>query len=260
MYANRMANGAAFVYYRSGDQEGDPRYFGTGTIGDSRPSGSTKGWLESDILDYRAFEAPVAFRATDGRYLEPDGKRRGYYQQGCRRVPIEVIEEIRGAVQLTDVEASVVTATAAASEKRYPSSDLAKKIDKYAMETAAVEAAARYPGSTIVVMPHNNPGYDVRVESAGRVVRFIEVKGTAGDVGAFFISEGERRFSEAADSYSLLVIREVDLDKKTHIASWHDGPVDKETFRLKVQQWQGVIPRPRTASPRTGGQKSSART
>jgi hypothetical protein len=245
MYANRMVSGAAFVYYRSGDREGDPRYFGTGTIGDSRPSASTKGWLECDILDYRAFEAPVPFRATDGRYLEPGGSRRGYYQQGCRRVPIEVIEEIRAAAMLTGDEASVVTATAAAADKKYASSDLAKKIDQYAMEAAAAEATERYPGAMIVVMPHNNPGYDIRVERGGRVVRYIEVKGTAGDDGAFFISEGERRFSEdETDSYSLLVVREVDLDKRTHIASWHDGAVDKVAFSLKVRQWQGVIPAP----------------
>ena len=50
MYTKRMVSGTAFVYYRSGDKEGDPRYFGTGTIGDSRPSVWTTGWLECEML------------------------------------------------------------------------------------------------------------------------------------------------------------------------------------------------------------------
>jgi hypothetical protein len=243
MYANRMVSGAAFVYYRSGDREGNPRYFGTGTIGDSRPSASTTGWLECDILDYRAFESPIPFRTTDGRYLEPGGSRRGYYQQGCRRVPIEVIEEVRSAASLTDDEASVVAASAAAADKKYVSSELARKIDSYAMDAAEVEAVKRYPGAVVVRMPHNNPGYDIRVERGGNVVRYIEVKGTAGTDGAFFISEGERKFSEdTSNMYSLLVVREVDLDNKTHKTSWHNGPVSLAVFSLKVRQWQGLIP------------------
>ncbi len=30
--------------------------------------------------------------------------------------------------------------------------------------------------------------------------------------------------------------------RRLDIASWHDGPVDKVLFTLKVRQWQGVIP------------------
>jgi len=243
MYAKRMASGTAFVYYRSGDTEGTPRYFGTGTIGDSRPSASTAGWLECDILDYRAFEVPVPFRAPDGRYLEPDGKRRGYYQQGCRRIPAEVIDDIRAAAQLVDEDASVVAASSAAKDKKYASSELSKLIDAYAMEVAMTEVASRYPGLTIRRMPDNNPRYDIRVERSGRIVHYVEVKGTGGRDGAFFISEGERKFSEDEAAYSLIVVREVDLDRKTHLTSWHDGPVDKATFGLKVRQWQGVIPK-----------------
>jgi hypothetical protein len=31
-------------------------------------------------------------------------------------------------------------------------------------------------------------------------------------------------------------------EQKTHITSWHDGPVDKVLFPLKVRRWQRVIP------------------
>src|SRR5207249_4021354 len=93
-------------------------------------------------------------------------------------------------------------------------------------------------------MPHNNPGYDIRASDSDTVLRYVEVKGSSGNRGAFFLSEGERRFSRRNSSrFSLCVVLSIDLDRRTHQVSWHDGSIEQAEFDLTVRQWQGVVPR-----------------
>lgn len=88
-------------------------------------------------------------------------------------------------------------------------------------------------------MSHSNPGYDIEVGVPPAIERYIEVKGTIGPDVHFYLSEGERLFSEArAAAYTLAVVVDVDLVTKTGHIVWFDGPIDTR-FALKPISWEG---------------------
>jgi hypothetical protein len=243
IYADRVVTGRSFVYFRGGDEGADPCYFGTGLVGAIRESALATDQLVCDIDDYHAFEEPVIDRGPDGAPFEAERTRPEHREEAVRIVPVVVLEAIVEAADLTDEPAAVVAGPNAGRQKPYAASDLAQRIDAYAMDVAAVEVGRRYPRGQVTLMPHNNPGYDIRVSAAGGVVRYVEVKGTASERGAFFISEGERLFAEVnADRFSLCVVRAIDLEQQMHLISWHDGRVGTDAFSLRVRQWQGIIP------------------
>jgi len=59
----------------------------------------------------------------------------------------------------------------------------------------------------------------------------------------FFMSEGERLFSEAhAVKYSLLVVSGIDLRGDSHSnVRVQDGPVTSENAALETVQWRGGL-------------------
>ena len=60
----------------------------------------------------------------------------------------------------------------------------------------------------------------------GKVVRYIEVKGTRATEPIFHLTETERRFSaENKTLYTLLVIWTIDLTRGTYRITRHDGEV-----------------------------------
>lgn len=185
------------------------------------------------------------FELPGGERFEPGGSDPGYRRQRVRVVGLDVLERIVAAATLADEGDSAAAGQEAARIKAYASSELSRRIDAYAMAVAEVEVARRYSGTTVRRMPHNNPGYDLRATAGGRIIRYVEVKGTAGGRGSFFVSEGERQFSERNEArFSLCVVRSIDLENRTHLISWHDGVIGIDEFNLRVRQWQGRVPAP----------------
>lgn len=121
-------------------------------------------------------------------------------------------------------------------------------VDNAAVENFSVEHAMKFLGSLfpeaqITRMPHNNPGFDVLVTVAGRVLRYVEVKGTRSDAPVFFMTETERTFSRDNNSlYTLIVAWKIDLEAGTCLLNDRDGEVpvgsiiraDRYTGRLDV--------------------------
>ena len=94
--------------------------------------------------------------------------------------------------------------------------ETARLIDEISMDIAVDHLKIIYPGTAVERMPHNNPGYDIRIEESDRVLRYVEVKGTSRLLPHFFMSEGERLFShDKAEQYSLLLVYGVDRTTRT---------------------------------------------
>lgn len=89
MYRRTIKPGTPFAYYRGRKRKvgRQPQvYFGTGIVGDVEPDSASIGRLKCEILNYRAFPAPVPFKVGKIGYLEVGGKRKGYFQQGVRAI------------------------------------------------------------------------------------------------------------------------------------------------------------------------------
>src|SRR5262249_23774274 len=122
----------------------------------------------------------------------------------------------------------------------YASPETARLVDEIAVELALAELRKRYPTAHVENMPHNNPGYDIRVKEGGRIVRYVEVKGSLRPEPHFFMSEGERLFSHANDArYSLLVLYGIDRAKRTGSVLMRDGAVEGDAVTLRTTQWEG---------------------
>lgn len=241
MYRRIVLPGTPFLYYRGRRRLGGGRqaqvYFGAGVVGKVSPSTVNPGRLACDILDFAPFETLVPFRRADGSPLEPDGDRRGYYQRGVRPISDPVYQEIvqagLGQTPASQREPSSVGFAPAA---------LARLVEDYAVAVAVEQLRVEYPDAEVVTMPRNNPGYDLRVEHDGRILRYAEVKGTQSSVPQFFISEGERAFSLAYSSlYSLIIVSRIDLQRRVHRTWTHQGSVTNESFELKPTQWKGRL-------------------
>ena len=117
-------------------------------------------------------------------------------------------------------------------------------VDAVGMEAAMVEVRRAFPGEVVTRMPHNNPGYDIRVGSPNAPARYVEVKSTRGVEPAFLMSDWERRFSGTHSSvYSLLVVTGIDTDARTHRGlHWFEVEVDEDRFGLEAVLWKGRGP------------------
>jgi hypothetical protein len=91
-------------------------------------------------------------------------------------------------------------------------------------------------------MPHNNPGYDVRVADSGKTIRYVEVKRTLLPDPHFFMSEGERLFSQDnAARYTLLVYYGIDSGGRSGTCLVREGAVDGSDLVLRATQWEGTV-------------------
>jgi hypothetical protein len=225
-----IGSGDRFVYH-------EPRlgYTGCGVVG--RISASAEpGNLICEVLNPVMFETPVPLRGPDGVYYEADpaiGKHNVYWAQGVRPIGEGQYESILRA-------SSVAAETVGAS---YGSPGTTVEVDKIAVQAALEHARREFPGYELQVMPHNNPGFDIRVGPADEVYRFVEVKGTQSGSPAFFLSEGERAFSHReSHRYTLMVITGIDLKVGGHRTIYsHVGQLDGASVELVAAQWKGRL-------------------
>jgi hypothetical protein len=123
-------------------------------------------------------------------------------------------------------------------------------VDDFALKAACDSARATFPNDQVVIQAHNNPGFDIRVGPQDQAVCYIEVKGTLAPVPRFYLSEGERLFSEShSDHYTLIVVFNINLGSGSYRLSIHHGAIGKEEFSLRPIQWLGMAPDGAIARP-----------
>jgi hypothetical protein len=199
-----------------------------------------------EVEDYREFARPVPFKDGQGRYLEGDqAERRGYFQPGVRRIDDAPYRRIVASgldpevAQLLEHVAGVVSTAPA---QNYASASDARLIEDVSRAAAIRWLLRRGDVSEVTPMPTNNPGYDLLAQtSAGPI--YVEVKGTRGRRPRFFLSEGERLFSEAnSERFMLLVVVEVDVETggsgAIHVLH---GQLTKASAGLHAHQWLGEL-------------------
>ncbi len=240
-YRKLVQPGERFVYYRGRRRSDGTRqrqvYFGTGVVGKIAPS-MRAGCLVCEVLDFHEFVEPVPFRRTDGSHLEPEGQRRGYFQPGVRIIPEEVFEDILWSAERLVSTPPPALDRAPYAAPVYASSEGIRAVERFAVEMTMRRLEQLYPDEPIVELPPSNPGFDLRIGDPNRIVRFVEVKGTRQHAVAFFLTEGERRFSiEHGDRYLLSVVTGIDLEYGNYNIMLHQGPVTRSTFRLTPVQW-----------------------
>ncbi|MCM3533987.1 DUF3883 domain-containing protein [Cellulosimicrobium funkei] len=236
-YENWIVPGERFIYHQPGKG-----YTGTGVIGNLMPS-AHQGRLVCEILDYEPFVKTVPLRDSSGAQYEADpgtwSNGNVYWAQGVRPLAQDRFEQITG------------TAEDLAPNNSIPGTPKAKRaagdkwmaIDAYAMGTALATLTKEYPEFEVVRMPHNNPGFDIRVGPVASPQRYVEVKGTQATKPVFFLSEGERVFSvRNAEKYSLLVVAGIDVEARTHASvTRSDGAVSIHAAHLEPVQWRGYL-------------------
>jgi Protein NO VEIN, C-terminal len=248
-YRNLVRRGERFVYYRGRRRAagGTQRqvYLGTGIVGDVHPSLRSPERLACEIEDWHPFAEPLPFKDPAGNYYEPGGKRGGFYwQEGVRRIDEEVYQSIVNDALTSEPMSpprdmtSAQGRTTVTAPGAYASAEVVRAVDAYAMTAALAELARRWPDSIIERQRPNNPGFDVRIGPTIPALRYVEVKGTTLSYPRFFLSEGERAFSQcAADQYTLVVIYAIDLRNQIHKVFWHDGAVSDDSFVVTPRQW-----------------------
>lgn len=236
-YENWIVPGERFLYHKPGKG-----YTGTGVIGNIAPS-EYQGRLVCEILDHRPFLAPVPIRDSSGAQYEADSsiwsEGNVYWAQGVRRIAEDRFERIvtEGKGALGDRKGTIPAgAKRAAGDNWIP-------VDEYAMTTALAFLALEYPGLEIERMPHNNPGFDIRVGPPVDPHRYVEVKGTQTARPVFFLSEGERAFSARyAERFTLLVVVGIDLEAQSHASiELKVGEVSIAGANLEPVQWRGYL-------------------
>jgi hypothetical protein len=238
-----MVPGSPFVYYRSREGREQPHYFGAGIVGTVGTSRSDPDRLECEILDYKPFERAVAFKDVTGAHRELNGSRKGYYQQGVRRISEAELRAILELAESAAPEAEVVAGEVPPVEAKYGTSEASRLVEEYAVQRVLELLKARMPHADVREMARNNPGYDVSVAVEDHVVRYVEVKGTRLPAPVFFLTEGERKFSaQQHDRYTLFVVYRVRRHLGTHeVAEWQ-GEVTAGACGLAASQWSGSLP------------------
>jgi hypothetical protein len=238
-YRNLIQSGKLFVYYRGRRLQGggtQPQvYLGTGTIGKVLTD-ADQGLLTCSVEDYCEFDVPVPFKASDGRYLEPGGIRRGYFQPGVRLIAMDVYADIVARANLIPRDAGPLT------DLTYAGTTDARTIEEVSRRAVAEMLEARSDIKSVLHMPLNNPGYDIRAETQQGPL-YVEVKGTRSSRAQFFLSEGERRFAERNDDrYIIAVVTEIDIDRRTcgPIRMLSAAPT-RATAQLHEHQWRGEL-------------------
>ena len=248
-YEAWVKTGERFVYI-----EGGKGYIGAGVIGQIRPS-LTAGRLVCEVLDFDAFLEPVPIRdPATGDQLEADTRvwstGKVYWSQGVRQLMPDTYERI---LQLADSTLSAkgsgnspkpTSAKARPTGKaKYGSPDNNPLVDAIAMDAAHAAVRQRCTGLEVERMPHENPGFDIRVGPAAAIVHHVEVKGTQSSEKVFLMSEGQRKFSAAnAPKFSLLVVSGINVKAKTHAQlTWQDGEVTVANADLEPDKWRGRL-------------------
>jgi hypothetical protein len=247
-YRNWIEPGVPFIYYRGRKRVGggvQPQvYFGAGVVGAISPS-REPGRFICAVESFRPFLPPVSFKLGD-EYLEPIGpvpaaKAGLYYRQGVRRIDEGTYAKILAVAQAADPLSNTRDAWAALP---YASPERAQRVDEIAMELALAHVRSSYPGRRVERMPHNNPGYDIRIEGDG-AVEYVEVKGTMRPLPHFYMSEGERLFGgRHAEHYSLLVVYGIDLGARTGTIVVRPGSLEGQDLSLRPVQWEGELRSP----------------
>lgn len=127
----------------------------------------------------------------------------------------------------------------------YPEPVRSAEVDLAGVDVALEAITARFEGCEILPMPHNNPGFDVRVRDLeGVAIAYIEIKSTASRDPVFFLSERERLFAEDhADRYHLLVVTSVHVESRTGKVRWRQGALEGDDIQLAPRQWYGHLGR-----------------
>ncbi|MBD2128267.1 DUF3883 domain-containing protein [Microcoleus sp. ZQ-A2] len=245
-YRKLVKPGERFVYYRGSeyrnlrkvDLDRQPIYFGAGLVGVVKEDNSEKGKLICEIIEYKSFPKTVPFKDERGHYLEPVHNP-VYWRNGVRWIPDCVFELILEKSSTNEPQLlNKATVYSQGGGHTYASPETAKKVDEFAMKVALREVRRIYPNEEVVQLPRNNPGFDIRVGADESVVAYVEVKGTQKPKPSFFMSEGERRFSEEkAAQYILLVVYDIKLDKEEYKLIEHRGAVAHQNFILTPTQW-----------------------
>ena len=121
----------------------------------------------------------------------------------------------------------------------YPNNQTSKKVDEFAMNAAMHQVSCKYPNKEIEQMGQTNAGYDIEVKENGKIVVYVEVKGTTKSKPTFYMTEYERIFSENnAEQYLLLIVYNINLNTgKFHLASYPGDVNVNNKFKFKPVQW-----------------------
>jgi hypothetical protein len=247
MYRNLIRPGEPFVYYRGRQRAGGGRqpqvYLGVGVIGEIGPSPHSEDRLVCAVEDVEFFKTPVPFK-LDGQHLEPLGAVQPsaagrYFQRGVRGIDDETLRRILAVAEAADPAAGRRKREAAMP---YASPETARLVEEISVELSLAELSDMYPEADVTPMPHNNPGYDIRVDDSGKTIRYVEVKGTLRPDPHFFMSEGERLFShDNAARYTLLVYYAIDRVGRTGTKLVCEGAVDAGDLTLRPTHWEGTV-------------------
>ena len=252
-YQRRIKEGELFVYYKGIRKAGGgfqrPVYFGAGIVGAITPAPGDPSRLRCAILDYEPFAAPVPFRAEDGQPLEQGGLRKGHYQQGVRKVSdqefVDILERAQAAKpQTTDIPKGSGSFDVNLGSLQRSASN-GQGLSEIALRAAVSLLEDRFPDCAIARMPHNNFGYDLRVDRDGQAVQFVNVKGVRARRPRFSMSEGERQFADAnGGQYTLFVAYDIDTATGDHQIWMQDGPVSDSVISFGVSHWacEAVVP------------------
>jgi hypothetical protein len=149
VYERKLRSGDQFIYYRGRKRQGTGRqpqvYFGTGIIGNVYPVNENSTRLQCEIKDFQRFIFPVPFRTASGRYLEFNGVRRGYFQQGVRRITNEEFEDILVLGALNRASANLVGPASSGALRENRDTAIAR------MATTAARTALLAKGQVITV-------------------------------------------------------------------------------------------------------------
>jgi hypothetical protein len=243
-YRKIIQPGERFIYYmgrrRRTGGNAPQVYFGSGVIGQVQPSPVDGERLVCAILDYAPFAEHLFFKDAAGAYRETGAAtHRGYFRNGVRVIDETVFDSILATAKSPTDEDRLASGLI---DVNYATAEVRTEIERYSVDVALSELRGRHPEQWVLEMPHNNPGYDIRVGSPLNPLQFVEVKGTQRIDPVFFLSEGERVFSHThADRYQLMVVYNIDLAARTHSLLTWDGALAGLT-ELEITQWRGRLP------------------
>lgn len=248
IYRNAIVTGERFVYYRgrrTATGAARPQvYLGTGVVG--RIDDGANGLLTCAVEDFRPFPTPLPFKDGDA-YREPranafPSSRTGlFFRTGVRPIDESAFDAIVAAGWGDATEWDPVVPPEVVSHQ-YASPEDLRAVDDVAMELAQARARTVWPAATVVRMPHNNPGYDLRIVHGSEPDDYVEVKGTRRSAPTFFLSEGERSFAERnAARYHFWVFYGIDLVARTGDVATHVGALTAPDVTLAPKQWVGTL-------------------
>ena len=186
-YRGIVREGERFVYYRgrrrADGTTGPQVYLGAGIVGPVRASTMNSDYLVCSIEDWQPFDEPLYFKDSEDRWYEPGAAQGGlYWQQGVKPISEDVFVHI-----LRDAAAEAVPLVPSSPAEQgvqrrglggYASPVLRAAVDEYAVDAANDVVRGIWPHSSVLVQPHNNPGFDILVGEADQPERYVEVKGT----------------------------------------------------------------------------------